>query len=56
MREEEEEITVPTEELDKYFLSPLASSISSSISKYMDTVHEHLNGTFPADPAVSAQL
>lgn len=56
MREEEEEITVHVEELDNYFLSSLASSTSCPISKHMDIVHEHLNGTFPTDPVVSTQL
>ena len=52
--EEEEEITVLDEELDKFFLSPLASSASYPISKYLEAVHEHLSGTLPMDPAVSA--
>ena len=40
--EEEEDLVVPAEELDKYFLSPLASLVSSLISKLLEVVHEHL--------------
>ena len=56
MREEEEEMTVPIEELDRYFLFPSGNLASSPISKHLETMHEHLNGTFPMNPAVSAQL
>ena len=45
--EEEEEIAVPAKELDRYFLSPSASSASSPISNHLEIVHEHLNRTFP---------
>ena len=55
-KEEGEEIAVPVEKVDRYFLSPLAGSASLSVSKHLEVVHEHLRGTFPTDPAVSAQL
>ena len=56
VREEEEEMPVPVKELDRYFLSPSASSASSPISNYLEDVHEHLSRTFPTNPVVSAQL
>ena len=56
VEEEEEDIAMPTEEHDRYFLSSLTSSTSSPISKHLEVVHEHLSGTFPTDLVASAQL
>ena len=56
MREEEEEVAVLAEELDNYFLCPSANWKSSPISKHMDIMHKHFNGSFPMDPTVFAQL
>ena len=44
--EEEEDIAVPAEELDKFFFSPLVDLDSSSISKHLAAVHEYFSGTF----------
>ena len=52
----EEDIEVPAEELESTFFSPSANLTSSPISKYVQAVHEHLDGTFPIDPAISSQL
>ena len=54
--EEEEEIAMLAKELDKYFLSRSTSSASSPISNQLETMHEHLNGTFPMDPTLFMQL
>ena len=56
MGKEKEEIAVPAEELDRYFLFPSVSSTSSTISKHLKTVHKHLNGTFPTYLGMPAQL
>ena len=56
VEEEGEDIVVPAEELDRYFLSPSAGSTSSPISKHLETMYKHLDGTFCMDPAASAQL
>ena len=53
--EEKENPIVFAEELDRYFFSPLADLASSSISKHLETMHEHLNRTFLMDLMVSAQ-
>ena len=54
--EEDEEIAVLVEELDRYFFSPLAGSASSPIFKHLETKHKHFDGTFPTNPMTSAQL
>ena len=56
VEEEEEDVLMLVEELFRYFLFPSVSSAFSPISKYLETMHEHLRGTFPTDPAVSTRL
>ena len=53
--EEAKDATVPTEELDRYFLSPLADQ-TSPIPSHLEVVHEHFCSMFPIDPTVSAIL
>ena len=53
---EEEDLKVPAEELEKFFSSPLIELASFPISKHLEIVHEHLNETFPTDPATSTQM
>ena len=45
---------MPTEELDRYFLSSSIDSASSPISKHLEAVHKPLSGTFLMDAIVSA--
>ena len=52
--EEEEDIAMPTKELDKYFFFSSVDSTSSPISKHLEAVHEYLNGTFPTKPVALA--
>ena len=52
--EEEDDIAMPTEELDRYFLSPSANSTFFPISKHLEAVHKHHSGTFPMDSVVFA--
>ena len=56
MEEDEEDIAMPAEESERYFLSSSAGSTSSLISKHLEAIHKHLNETFLIDPMVSAQL
>ena len=52
--EEEDDIAVPTEELDRYFLCPSADSAFFPISKHLEVVHKHHSGTFPMNSMVFA--
>lgn len=54
--EEEKDIAVPAEELDKYFFSSLINSASSPIFKHLEAVHEQLNRTFPTNLVAFTQL
>ena len=56
LMDEEEETIVPTDELDRYFLSASIDSTSSPISSHLEVVHEHFSGTFPIDLTVLAHL
>ena len=54
--DEEEKIVVLIEELDRHFISPSASLASSTISKHLEIVQEHLSRTSSANPTMSTQL
>ena len=55
-KEGEEEVTILTEELERYLLSSSAGLASSPISSHLEAMHEHFSSTFPTNPAVSAHL
>lgn len=56
VRKEEEEMIIPTKELDSYFFFPSTSLAYSLISNHLEAVHENLSGTFCTNPAMSTQL